>query len=487
MLACGILKLLKAKRATTAPRRSHPLGFMIRQIAANAKLTDETLAGVIETSLQQRELQAVVTDLAVTEQRRRKLPAELTLLFVVVMNLFPRDGLHQVLIKLFRGLRFIWPDPDFVTATKGAICKARYRLGTRPAVELFHRVCQPMATEATRGAFLGNLRLMAVDGTTEDVADTRENERVFGRHQTDRGASAFPQVLGIYLVECGTHAIVDAGFWPCHASERKGGLRLLRSVVAGMLLMWDCGFHSYKMARCTRARSAHFLGRVSSTPRLKPIRRLSDGSYLAYLHPDAHGRSTHGQQLLVRVIEYTLDDPALVGYGERHRLVTSLLNSVRYPAVQLVCTYHERWEWELAVDEIDTHQRLLRQPLRSEKPVGVIQELYGLLIAHYAVRKLMHEAALKADLDPDRLSFSNAVRIIGDAIPEFQMVVPEQRTALYQRLLVDIARHRSPPRANRINPRVVKRKMSKYPLKRAEHRRWPQPCKPFPNAVVMLK
>ena len=197
------------------------------------------------------------------------------------MNLFTQDSLDQVLVKLLKGLRFIWPDPTFVPASKGAVCQARYRLGAQPTVALFHRVCQPMATAATPGAFLCGLRLMAIDGSTEDVPDTLANGYVFGRHTGPRGASAFPQVQGVYLLECGTHAIVDAGFWPCHTSERLGGLRLLRSVTAGMLLLWDRGFHSFDMAQRPGPAARTFWAGVPSHVQLKPLQRLADGSSLA--------------------------------------------------------------------------------------------------------------------------------------------------------------------------------------------------------------
>jgi hypothetical protein len=379
------------------------------------------------------------------------------------MNLFTQDSLQQVLVKLLKGLRFIWADPIIVPANKSAICQARYRLGARPLVELFRRVCQPMATENTPGAFLFGRRLMAIDGTVEDVPDTPENALAFGRHHNDRGASAFPQIRAVYLVECGTHAIIDAGYWPCHTSERVGGRRLLRSLTPEMLLMWDRGFHSFDMAQRTRERGAHFLGRVPG-----------------------HVHLTPHSPLMVRVITYTIDDSAREGHGKTHRLMTSLLDPQECPARELACAYHERWEEEMTIDEVDTHQRLVNHPLRSQKPVGVIQELYGLLLAHYAVRRIMHDAAQQAGLDPDRLSFTNALRIICDAVAEFQMVAVEQRPALYQRLLKDIARYRLPERKPRTNPRVVKRKMSNFRLKRPEHRRWPQPSKPFRDAVVLL-
>ena len=465
------------------------MGFMIRHIPEKARIGEEISMEALEAAVPQSVVRAVIAEQGVAGQRCRKLPAELMVLLVLGMNLFTHCSLERVLFKLLRGLRFLWPDPAFEPANKSAISKARYRLGPRPLVELFRRVCRPMATPATPGAFLFGLRVMAVDGTTEDLPDTEENARSFGRPSSDRGDGAFPQVRGVYLVECGTHAVIDAGFWPCHTSEHRGALRLLRSVAPEMLLMWDRGLHSFDMAKATLDRGAHFLGRVPSYGPLEPFQALPDGSHLAYLRPSHqhYHRRKSGECLVVRVIEYTLTDPALPGYGETHRLMTSLLCPDQCPALDLVCAYHERWEFELAVDEMDTHQRLARHPLRSKKPTGVLQELYSLLISHYVVRHAMHEAALQSGLDPDRLSFTGALSLICDAIPDFQQAPTEQHPALRQRLLRDIARHRLPQRVGRINPRVVKRKMSGFLRKRPEHYHRPQPSIPFREAVAMLK
>ena len=253
---------------------------------------------------------------------------------------------------------------------------------------------------------------------------------------------------------------------PGHTSERVGALRLLRSVCAGILLLLDRGFYSFEMLEQTRARGAHLLGRVPAGVTLRVRHLLPDGSYWAYIYPSDQARRQRGDHLLVRVLVYTLTDPARPGYGETHRLVTTLLDAQAAPALALICAYHERWEIELTIDEIDTHQRLVQHPLRSRTPIGVIQELYGLLVAHYAVRALMAEAASEAGLAPTRLSFSAAVALIRVAIDDFHLVTPAQHAALYRRLLRDLAACRLPPRAPRTNPRVVKRKMSKFKLKR---------------------
>jgi hypothetical protein len=489
MTPCSVYVMLRFDGTTadrTGDTRSHILGFMIREIPCDAKFAPESTLEAIATAVPRSVVESVVADLGVAGQRQRKLPAETTILLGVAMNLFTRQSLEQVLVKMLKGFRLICSDPDFATATKGAISQARYRLGAHPMVELYHRVCQPMASEATSGAFLFGLRLMALDLTFEDVPDTPENVRVFGRHWSDRGQSAFPQVLAAYLNECGTHAIIDAGFWPCHANQHACARRLLRSVGPGQLLTWDRGLHSFEIAAKTRAQGADFLGRVPAGVKLHPTQALPDGSYLGYIYPDDRRRRQRGEHLLVRVIEYILTDPNRPGDGETHRLMTSLLDAGQYPALDLVCAYHERWEVEITIDELDTHQRLPSRPLRSKKPVGVIQELYGLLIAHYAVRRVMHDSALKHDIDPDRLSFTNAVDLVCDAIPEFQQVAQDQHPRLYQRLLRDVARHRLPERANRVNPRVVKRKMSKFNLKRPEHHHWPQLTQTFREAVTVL-
>jgi hypothetical protein len=252
-----------------------------------------------------------------------------------------------------------------------------------------------------------------------------------------------------------------------------------------MLLMWDRGFHEFDMVVATRQRGAYVLSRLPAHVKPLPLRTLSDGSVLAYLLPGEDGRRRRGERILVRVITYTLTDPALPGYGEEHRVITTVLNPRIAPAHAVACAYHERWEIELVIDEIDTHQRLVGRTLRSLTPVGVIQELYGVLLAHYAVRWLMHQAALQAEIDPDRLSFVHALEIVRDAVPEFQLVAPAQQAALYARLLDDIAAKRLPARRTRTNPRVVKRKMSNFKLKRPAQSSPGKPLGSFRDGVVV--
>jgi Insertion element 4 transposase N-terminal/Transposase DDE domain len=461
------------------------LSLKIRAWVPGAKFVDvielEALASVVSPA----QIRAAAAQAASPTQRRRKLPADVTLLLCLAMSLWAQHPLRVVLAKLVHGLRLFWADPDLVLASKGAIAQARARLGPRPLVALFRSVCRPLATPLTPGAFRFGLRLMALDGTTEDVPDSPANEHAFGRHHGERGASAFPQVQGVYLVECGTHAVVDAGFWPCHTSERVGALRLLRSVVAGMLLLVDRGFYSFEMIERTRDRGAQLLGRVPAGVSLRVRHRLPDGSYWASIYPADRTRRQRGDHLLVRVVVYTLTDPARPGYQETHRLVTTLLDAQAAPALDLICTYHERWEIELTIDEIDTHQRLVQQPLRSRTPTGVLQELYALLVAHYAVRALMTGATREGNLAPTRLSFRDAVELVCVAIEDFHLVSPTHHALLTHRLLRDLAACRLPVRALRTNPRVVKRKMSNFKLKRDAPAPASQRLLPFRDTVQL--
>jgi hypothetical protein len=462
------------------------MGYIIREIEAERKFCEELNLDSLTSAIPLSEIQAVLNDSNAFEQRHRRLTMIAVVLLIIALHIYSRLSIAHVFKRLVRGLRFIWLDPDWKTPNDSALSYRRYQLGARPIIALFHRLCRPMATPATPGAFAFGLRLKAIDGTIEDLADSPDNAKAFGRSGSHRGASAFPQVQGVYLIECGTHAVIDAGFWPYRRSERVGGQRLMRSVGEGDLVLWDAGFHSFEMIERAVANQAQVLGKLPATVKPEVISQLSDGSVLAYLRPSDPLRRRAGDKLMVRIISYEITDSARPHFGERQRVVTTLLDHKQAPALELVCLYHERWEIEITIDEIDTHQRIADRPLRSLKPVGVIQELYGLLIAHYAIRALMHEAALKAGLAPNRLSFVGALRIIQDAIAEFQMVDAAMRPQLYDRLLRDLGAERLPERRARSNPRVVKRKMSKFQLKRPKHLHTPSLIQNFREVVRLI-
>lgn len=257
------------------------MGYNLRQFALEDKFSQALTLDALERAVPLEAIKAVLQAEAVTEQRERKLNMVVTMLVVLAMHLYSHLALPHVMRKIAQGLRFIWPDPTYSLPTASALTYRRYQLGVRPVTALFHRVCRPMATPQTPGAFRFGRRLMAIDGTVDDLPDTPENVAVFGRYPSSRGPSAFPQVQTVYLAECGTHAIVDAGFWPRQTSERGGGFRVLRSVTPERLVLWDRGFHDSDMLVAVRQRGAHVLSRLPAHVKPKQIETLPDSSTLA--------------------------------------------------------------------------------------------------------------------------------------------------------------------------------------------------------------
>ena len=302
-----------------------------------------------------------------------------------------------------------------------------------------------------------------------------------------------PRATRILIADC--HALARAGLRAMlsaeldlavvgEAADGAETVRRCRDLRPDLVLM-DVRLPVLDGIAATRATGAHFLGRVPATIVPLVVRTLVDGTQLVRLRPSDYPSRRRGQAVLVRLLRYTLDDPGRPGHGEEHLLATSLLTPRRAPAEELVVAYHARWEFELAADELKTHQRPAA-PLRSRKPVGVDQEVYALLLAHYVVRAVMADAACAASLPPARLSFLAALRLGRAALPDFQRAAPAEHARLYRQLLADIAAARLPERRDRSNPRVVKRKMSNFAVKGPQHRRWPQPTSPFRAAVRLL-
>ena len=401
-------------------------GFAFEAVPRAPHLADRPLLDALRLALPDGAVDDAIAVAGAREQRRRLLPARLVVALVIAMGLWAREGLRDVLANLVDGERE--RDPTAWTGwhlpAKAALTQARQRLGPRPLILLFRRLAGPVAAPDTPGAFLCGLRLMALDGTTLDLPDTPENAQRFGRPRTSRGSGtgAFPQLRVVWRVEAGTHVLCDAVLRPYFRGEAPAARQLLRSVGPGMLLMWDRGLHSYEMIRDTRAHGTHFLGRVGKAIVLLPERSLPDGSFLATVYPTPTARRHHQDGIQVRVIEYTLNDPVRPGHDERHRLITSLLDPDHAPAATLAAVYHQRWEVETTADEVKTHQadRHPAPPVRSRRPREVVQEVYGLLLAHLAVRLTMYEAATAAAVDPDRLRFTGTLRILRRAVPRFQ-------------------------------------------------------------------
>jgi len=441
---------------------------------------------LLEKVIPPGEVQQVLYDTGCLDARRCTLTFEVTCWVVLAMGVFTELPIRQV----FKACRRLYRDED--TPSRSALCRARQRLGVAPLRLLFERLARPLATLVTPGAFYKGLRLMGIDGVTYTVPDSDANAAAFGYPQGGRGAGAFPQVRKLSLVELGTHAeqaLVLKGIREKNSSEQAMAPGLLRHLRQGMLLLWDRGFLSYNLWQGVLLRGCELLARAKVRLVLRPEKMLIDGSYLAKLYPSSNDRTRQRGGILVRVIRYTHCDPRRVDCGKEHVLLTTLLDAARYPANELILLYHERWEIELTFDEQKTHQTPPRvtKPahLRSETPLGVVQEVYALAIGHYVMRSLMAEAADQQGLDPDRLSFLGCLQILRTRLPECP-AEPTQRQSWLETFLAELGKERVEPRRNRINPRVVRIKMSKFKKKRREHRGVKELEKRFVDVIVPL-
>jgi hypothetical protein len=380
--------------------------------ASDQRLSDHISIGVLTRVFPPELVDGVVAEAGRTERRRRLLPARVVVYYVLAMALFARASYEEVMRQLVEGLAWAsgW-ERSWAVPSKVAIYKARQRLGPEPLELLFRAVASPLAQESTRGAFYRGLRLMSLDGTCLDVADTPQNDAAFGRPGSGRGqgVGAFPQLRLVGLCESGTHAIVDAALGPYRSSEQALADQLWGSLEAGMLCLADRNFYSFERFQTARQTGAQLLWRVKSDIGLPREQTLADGSYLTSIHARKDRRARRDGER-ARVVEYRLDDPALAEHEQRYRLITTILDPDRGPANELAALYPQRWELESALDELKTHQRGPRVVLRSKHPDGVYQEAYGHLCTHYAIRRVMHDAALQADLVPHRLSFIRSLR-----------------------------------------------------------------------------
>jgi len=381
-------------------------------LPAGSRVTDFISIGVLAARYPRDLVDRVLAETGRGSQRQRQLPAHVVVYYVIALALFMSVSYGEVLQCLLEGLSWLGLPPNRVRTTgRSGISQARARLGPEPMRRIFETVAKPIGTKKTRGAFYREWRVVAIDGTTLDVPDTTENEREFGRPGVARGKSGFPQLRAVFLIEVGTHAFFHVEAGPYTTSENVLAAKVVERLSPGMLCLADRGYFSYGFWKSTRGKGADLLWRVRADAILPCLERLDDGSFLSKLYPSVSARRRDDGGVAVRVVEYTLDgagaEPQTV-----YRLVTTILDPLAAPAKDLADLYHQRWEIETAFDELKTHLRGRQVVLRSKTPDLLLQEFYGLLLAHYAVRGLMHEAALTADVDPDRLSFVHAICVV---------------------------------------------------------------------------
>jgi hypothetical protein len=402
-------------RATTMARAAAGL-------PAGIRLTDHISLGVIARTFPVEEVRRVLAETGRGSERERDLPAHVMVYYAIALALYAGAGTREVLRCLLEGLRWLWGAEAVRVAGKSGISQARTRLGEAPLRRLYERVVRPVATPATMGAWYREWRLVSLDGSCLDVADTAESCAAFGRPEAGRGESAFPQLRFVALVENGTHVLFGARLGAFADGETTLAHEALSALRPGMLCLADRQFFGHALWQAAAATGADLLWRVKRNLRLPREARLADGSYLSTIYPSQKDRRHRIRGVRVRVVEYRLEGVAEA--ESLYRLVTTILDPAEAPAAELAALYHERWEIEGALAELKTHLRGARMVLRSKTPELVRQEFWGLLLAHFAVRGLMHEAALRAGEDPDRLSFLHAVRVIRRKLPLFAALPP---------------------------------------------------------------
>ncbi len=396
-------------------------------LPAGIRLSDYISLGVIARAFPLDEVQQILAETGKASARLRDLPAHVMIYYAIALALYMGSSTREVLRCLLEGLRWLWGAEAVKVAGKSGISQARTRLGEAPLRCLYEQVVRPVATCATRGAWYRQWRLVSLDGSCLDVADTEENNTAFGRPGAGRGESAFPQLRFVALVENGTHVLFGARLGSFADGETTLAHAALPALRPGMLCLADRQFFGHALWQAAAATGADLLWRVKRNLRLPREAVLADGSYLSTIYSSEKDRRHKAAGVQVRVVEYRLE--GITGAEPLYRLVTTILDPAAAPAAELAALYHERWEIEGALAELKTHLRGARMVLRSKTAELVRQEFWGLLLAHFAIRGLMHEAALRAGEDPDRLSFLHTVRVVRRKLPLFAALSPSAPTS----------------------------------------------------------
>ena len=401
------------------------------KLEGGSRISDYITLGAVARVFPASRVEASLQATGKASQRQRDLPAHVVVYYVIALALFSQASCREVLRCLLEGVRWLSGSiTDIKVAGKSGISQARSRLGWEPIRKLHDELVHPIATKDTQGAWFRDWLLVSIDGSTLDIPDDPANELEFGRPSASRGESAFPQIRFVSLVEVGTHVLFGTRMGPCTTSEKALAKEVIAALKPGMLCLADRGFYGFDFWGMALATGAELVWRVDSKLGLPREIELEDGSFLSTVWDakDRHHKRSKGVQ--VRVVEYTLegvrDDrlpPAPEGESS-YRLITTLLDPKVAPAEDLGALYPERWEIEMAFDELKTHLHGRQMLLRSKTPNLIRQEFYGLMLAHYSVRGLMHEAALKAQVDPDHLSFIHAVRVVRRTLPHIAALPP---------------------------------------------------------------
>ena len=395
----------------------------LAELPKGSRITDYVSLGVLAKVFPVQKVKSVLAGTGKASIRQRDLPAHVVVYYVIALALYMQSSYREVLRCLLEGIQWLLNPAVRVKVTgKSGISQARTRLGVQPLRQLHDEVVRPIAAKETKGAWYRTWHLVSLDGSTMDVADEGVNVKAFGRPTPSRGQSAFPQLRFVSLVENGTHVLFGTQVGDYGTGELALARGTLGFLKAGMLCLADRYFFGFEFWNQAKSTGADLLWRIKKNLLLPVEERLADGSYLSRIYPSQKDQRRRTNGVLVRVIEYQLE--GVPGAEPIYRLLTTILDPDKAPAKELAALYHERWEIETAFDELKTHLRGSKIVLRSKTPDLVRQEFYGLLMAHFAVRGLMHEAALRAQEDPDRLSFIHAVRVVRRKLTVFHAIPP---------------------------------------------------------------
>jgi len=399
----------------------------IAEIPKGSRITDHISLGVIAKYFPRERIDSVLAATGRASKRQRDLPGHVVVYYVIALALYMQVSYREVLRCLLEGIRWLQgPNGHIKVTGKSGISQARKRVGSEPLQLLHDELVVPIAVRGsnrmTKGGWYRTWRLVSLDGSTLDVADTRENELAFGRPKASRGQSGFPQIRIVSLVENGTHVLFGSRM----AGYDTGEITLTKDVISfltkGMLCLADRNFFGYKLWKQAQETGADLLWRGKKNLKLPCLRRFRDGSYMSRIYASDKDRRHDKDGIDVRVIEYMLE--GIPDAEPFYRLITTILIPKEAPAKELAALYHDRWEIENAFDEFKTHLRGAKIVLRSKRPELVVQEFYGFMMAHFAIRGIMHEAALRANEDPDRLSYVHSVRVIRRKLISFTAFPP---------------------------------------------------------------
>jgi len=386
-------------------------------LGCGARLADYLSASLLARVYPAQRVHEALDAHGCNSQRIRRFPAVAGVYYTMALSLYPEAAYEEVFSVVAQGLAWAAGAGQPAPVSKSSISALRTRIGSAPLRDLIRTCCVPLADPARQPqAFYKGLRLMAIDGSRMELADEADVAQAFGRPGSRTGVAGYPQAQCVVLAECATHAIVAAELGPYRGDEWELCQWLLGALEPGMLLLADRGFNGLEHWQRTLATGAQLLWRATES-RLLPVQRLlPDGSYLSRILPTGVGKAAaEAQAVTVRVIEYQL--PGVPAAAPRYRLMTSLLDPDAAPALELAALYHQRWHVEAVFDELKTHLRQGRRVLRSKTAELVRQEFYGWVLAHYAVRWLLHEGAAGSGQADDALSFTAHVHLLRRELP----------------------------------------------------------------------